>query len=147
MNIRPPVVDDWSAMADVAQGAHGYTPLLPGPFDRSIWIENWRTFSLSDRALILNLEIDGTVRGGICGSLTTNPTNNELIACMIWWHITPAYRGSGLKLLRRWIDLARERGAGRLTLNHLLDLDSKRMESLYLRMGMRPLEKTYILDL
>ena len=133
-------------MADVAEEAHSHMDLLPGEFNRSAWIYNWRTFSKSDGAMVMNLEIDQVVRGGIFGSITVDPANDDLIAVMMMWHIARDFRGHGIKLLKRWIKLAREKGAVRLTMNHLLDLDSLRLEQLYLRMGMTPLEKTYILE-
>lgn len=138
---------DWPEMADVAEEAHGHMENLPGKFDREAWVRNYQQFASTPAAMILLTEIDGVVRGGICGALTVDPASDDVIAVMMWWHFARAYRGSGVKLLKRWMNLARERGAVRLTMNHLLDLHSNRLEAFYLRMGMRPLEKIYIMEL
>jgi len=145
--IRPVEEKDWSEMGNVSEEAHSYTTNLPGGFDRDTWIRNWKSFSGTEAAMMLNLEVDGKIKGGICGAMTLNPANDDPIAVMMWWHILSGFRGFGIKLFKRWMQLARERGAVRLTMHHLLDLDSKRLETIYLRMGMTPLEKTYILEL
>lgn len=147
IEIRTVEDKDWPEMGDVAEQAHTYTKLLPGNFDRDTWIRNWKSFSKTEGAMIYNLVVDGVVRGGICGSMTLDPANDDPVAVMMWWHILPKFRGHGIHLLKRWMHRARERGAVRLTLNRLLDLDSERLEPLYLRMGMKPLETTYILEL
>jgi len=139
--------DDWPQMVAVAQEAHDSMPNLPGKFQPAIWVKNWRQFCSTPAACILIMEKEGVVRGGICGAMTVDPATDDLMAVMCWWHIARLHRGQGFKLLKQWMHLVKERGAVRLTMNHLNDLHSNRLETLYLRMGMKPLEKIYIMEL
>lgn len=142
--IRPAKSGDWFHIASGAEEAFQYTPLM-GVFDREIWTASWKNFSLQPHALSF-VQIDpdsGIPVGCIMGCMSQDPANGEICAVMMFWHVAPRFRGQGLKLLKVWSEAAKELGATRLTLNHLLDLSSERMERIYRRMGYLPIEKIY----
>jgi len=133
---------DWDQMGDLAVKFYEEKP-IPGQIDRRIWISNWSKWVAADVAVIWVAEDNKIIRGAVGGIQTQDPSTNEWMMVEAFWFVEPENRGCGVKLLLKWIAVAKARQCKRLTMVHLSDLDSKRVGTLYLRLGMKPLETHY----
>lgn len=83
---------------------------------------------------------------GICGgTISADPYGaGDQIATEMFWYVHPQHRrgGVGAMIFDDWEAWARERGAARMTMCHLADLNPE-IEGAYLRLGFRPLEVHY----
>lgn len=146
MNIRAIQESDWEGLSDLAE--HFYAEgNIPGTFDRESFIPIWRNFINQGFANVLIAEDHEAVVGTIGGFFLTDPMSGDFVCNEAWWFVHPEFRTVGVRLLRRWITLAKEAGCARLTMVHLCDSASERIGALYQRLGMKPLEHHYWMKL
>lgn len=123
---------------------------LPGELQFDYWIGRWQSIiSELDIGTILVYESDGRVQGTLGGLCVRCSMTGQLEAIEAFWYIMPEARGSvgGIKLLKSFEQWARERGAVRVKMMHLSDLNASRVRDMYLRMGYSPLESAYSKEL
>lgn len=95
---------------------------------------------------ILMLENEGNPRGMLGFLQYPDINDGETVITETFWYVLPQHRGDGLKLLRKFEDVAKERGAKRVIMGHLKALMPEALSHLYTRLGYKELETTYIKD-
>lgn len=95
---------------------------------------------------VLKVAENGSVCGVIGALVFPNYWNvNELIAQELFWWVDEAARGTsaGVRLLSAAEDACRDRGAKKLLMLCLNDLDGDRVAQMYQRRGYEPQEQAY----
>lgn len=120
---------------------------LPGGFVPDVFIRNWTSLLSEDRGVFFGLFKEDRFVGGLGAVICPDLNNGQLMAVETFWYVQPQHRGRGLRLLREFEKWAKERGARRVAMLHLLKLHPAEMNTLYKRLGYRPVEVNYIKEL
>lgn len=121
---------------------------LPGGFIPEVFRDTW--MNLIDRGIGVifgSFGDDGVIHGALGAVKCPDPFNGDLICVENFWYVIPEYRGSGIRLLKQFEAWAKEQGAKRVAMIHLLQLSPKELEHLYIRLGYQPIEVNYIKNL
>jgi hypothetical protein len=119
---------------------------IPGVFNPDVFLKNWTTFLTSYPAAIFGLWKDEQLIGGIGGMIHPDLNTGQRIAVEFFWYVGHEHRHTigSIKLVRRWKRWAKENGAVRWRMIHLLDVDetasSVKLASFYEKQGLRPIE-------
>lgn len=119
---------------------------LPGTLDLTYWNGRWRSIiSELDIGAILVYESDNIIKGLLGGLCVRCTMTGDLEAIEAFWYMMPEFRGgiAGIKLIKAFEQWGKDRGALRIKMMHLSDLNAKVMEGIYIRMGYTPLEVAY----
>lgn len=117
---------------------------LPGKLVPEVFETTWTALLTAGAGGILMLEDSGDPRG-VLGFLQYPDINDgETVITETFWYVLPQHRRDGLKLLRRFESVAKERGAKRIIMGHLKALTPETLGHLYTRLGYTELETTYI---
>jgi GNAT superfamily N-acetyltransferase len=109
------------------------------PINPSALARTMALLILGDRGQVFVLERDGLLVGGIGLLWFENPLTGEPSVSELFWWVEPEHRGSGLRLLKRGEQWAREIGAEKL---HMI-APTPAISQLYERLGYGYLEATY----
>jgi GNAT superfamily N-acetyltransferase len=121
---------------------------LPGQLNAESFVNGWRGMLASGVGVLLGaFDADGNICGAIGGSIFPDFQTNDLVATEFFWFALPDRRGQGLRLLRAFEQRAAERGAARIVMVHLEDLNAESMGKLYARLGYRLRERIYFKNL
>lgn len=120
---------------------------LPGRLVPGVFCETWERLYAADMGVIFALWRDGGIIGAIGGAVYPDPNDGELVAMEFFWFVTAEARGRGLALLSRFEAWAKERGAVRIAMIHLNNLQPARLCELYHRRGYREIETHYIKEI
>ena len=139
-------VDD---LPKLIEGAHSFYAegKLPGPFSPDRFIKGWAGLLESRIGLLLGFEKDGEIAGAIGGTIFPDMTTPKVHATELFWYVKPEHRGAGIKLLLEFEKAARDRGADRIWMIHLVELNDGPLDKLYERLGYRFVEKVFVKDL
>lgn len=120
---------------------------IDGKLDFDHFCKSWGSLIQLDMACIM-VYIDSSKkpRGIIGGTLTTCLMTNEPIAQEAFWWTEPELRGTpaGLRLLTAWWNYMAAKGAVRVYVGNLMEVEHEAMARLYTRLGFRPLETHYV---
>ena len=86
----------------------------------------------------------GKVVGVFSGYFTNYILDNSAMFHELLWYVHPDYRSCGKALYDYCERLVRSQGAASMVMTHMATDQSDRLESLYKRMGYKPLETHYI---
>ena len=118
---------------------------LPGGFKPEIFIACWQRLIRNGIGVILGLfNESGEIQGALGAVIYPDMNNGDITAVENFWYMLPQCRGQGLKLLKEYEKWARRRGAKRLAMIHLLNLQPEKLGALYQRLGFEPIETNYI---
>lgn len=116
---------------------------LPGKLNEASFVEGWQKFLASGIGILFAAFEGDKFCGAIGGSVFGDFPTGDLVATEFFWYTLPGKRGSGLRLLRAFEDESRRRGAKRIAMIHLADLNDEVMGKMYERLGYRLGEKIY----
>lgn len=97
--------------------------------------------------VLLVLEQDGAMIGFLHGVCCYDYSQHAKIAFQANWFVAKAFRGNGLPLLRTFESWSAKNGAEYLVCGHMINNESPRMGNLFVKLGFRELQRTYIKDL
>lgn len=120
---------------------------LPGRLVKEVFINTWKGFMSTGVGGILALERDKSIIGVLGFLIYDDPNDGERITSETFWYVSPESRGHGLLLLNKFEQLAKQLGAKRIMMAHMLDLMPQEISHLYVRKGYKPLETNYIKEL
>jgi GNAT superfamily N-acetyltransferase len=121
---------------------------IPGEFVPEEFTKNWTRYMGAGMAGILGWWRNGELAGVLGALLYPDLNNSDLVAAEAFWFVKPEHRGAGgMKLLFAYLDWAKQKGAKRCTMVHLLDLTPDRLAEAYMKVGFRPMEVHYIKEL
>lgn len=120
---------------------------LPGRIIPEVFVRSWTQFIGLKLGTIWMLMRGNEIVGAIGGLVVADPNDGVMVGSEMFWWVMPECRGRGVRLLLRFAEWARERGAERLTMVHLMSSMPEKVGKLYERMGMKPLEVHYVGDL
>lgn len=127
--------------------AREYTDIIPNmEFNAYHYMEYWRRVLTSGLGTIyIDVDDQGTVRGGIGGIISPEPLSGRLTAIEMFWYTAKAHRGGsiGIKLYNRFKQWAREQGATRLAMIYLPCSMPDELKRFYEREGLSLLEMHY----
>lgn len=115
-----------------------------GKFNPDICLRNWKT--LVERGLGV-VFIVGDVDGFLAAVKTPDINTGELKAVELGWYVKPSKRGIGLKLLRTYIEWAKESGCKAVGVTHMQDVMPQVVKRIYERMGFIHTESSYLMEL
>lgn len=116
-------------------------------FDPKVWEESWAVLTKDPNAFVLISETDDRITGAIGGLLFPDTNDGVLVSQEAFWFVPKDVRGGGPALLREYEELAKEKGAKRIIMNHLADTRAKHTARFYERAGYHPLELSYYKEL
>lgn len=83
------------------------------------------------------------IAGAIGGMIHREPYGHDLMVEEFFWFVRPGFRGGGVALYRRFEAWARERGAARIMMVHLMDSMPEKVGRFYMAVGFAPVEIHY----
>jgi GNAT superfamily N-acetyltransferase len=140
MRVRPAEVVDYPRMVEM--GAHfiAETMYRDHAFYDPAQVETAFGSLLQHHSVVsLVAEENGVLVGMVAGMIQPHMLYGEITATELFWWAEPSARPTGLKLLKAFEELARERGAKKV----LMIAPSARVEKLYQRLGYRHHEAVY----
>jgi GNAT superfamily N-acetyltransferase len=120
---------------------------LPGALNEESFVQGWRQMLTSGVGVLLGAFSERGIEGAIGGSVFPDFPTGDLVATEFFWFTIPGHRGSGLKLLTAFENECRSRGAKRINMVHLVNLNDDIMARVYERRGYDLREKIYIKNL
>jgi L-amino acid N-acyltransferase YncA len=90
--------------------------------------------------------VKGKVVGFIVGSVERSVKNyNEIIGAERLWCVRPSCRnGIGIKLLNKFEEICKFKGANHILVGYIASVNSDAMEKLYAKRGYKLMEKHYV---
>lgn len=98
----------------------------------------------SGTAIMLVLEEDGQMVGGLGAIKYPDLHSGELTAVETYWFVAPEHRGHGMELFEAFEQWGKDQECTRLAMIHLADSYPKALEKIYLRKGYQLVEKHYV---
>lgn len=119
---------------------------LPGAFDPVAFIHTWTNLLAAGTAHIFALEEQGQFVGALGAIIYPDPNDAAPVATEMFWFVRQGHRGSGFVLLDAFEHWAKERGAKRISMVHLVSLMPAVLERVYKARGYRHIESHYMKD-
>lgn len=142
--VRPLQPCDFGQLADMGEEFHAErADVLPGTFDRSVFIGTWQALLDQGLGLVLVLEQGGRLIGAIGAVMAPDPCDGAATAQELFWFCRREARGHGMALIAALEDHARAAGIERLAMAHLDGPNAAPLRKLYLRRGYKPVEVHY----
>lgn len=121
---------------------------LPGAYVNEIFRASWEKLYAAGVGVIFAAFRGGELVGAL-GAITYNDLNDGvLVSTEAFWYVFEDFRkilyGYGVRLLIAYEKWAKRRGVKRVGMANLVALNDGPMQSLYEKMGYRPLDRTYI---
>lgn len=123
---------------------------LPGELDFDYWMGRWESLIKDlDIGAIFVYESDGKVKGILGGLCVRCTMTGQLEAIESFWYMQNECRGTsaGVRLLKAFEQWAEKKGASRIKMAHLANLNATTMASMYQRLAYDPLEVVYSKEL
>lgn len=141
--IRIADLADISALEPLAGEFYASSKFLTG-FNIEVFRSNWRNFIAGGKGVILLLEDSKHLIIGALGGLAYNdPCSGALLATELFWFVSPAARGHGVKLLRAFEEWAHGLGCESVQMVHLMDSMPQKLGRFYARAGYEAMEIRY----
>ncbi len=122
---------------------------VPGEYSHETFMKNWTMFLTSKLGTIFGLWRDKELVGGLGCMTVPDITTGELIAYEFFWYVDPSERHGtwSIRLVKRFKQWAKERGAIRYRMVHMLMKDETpstvKLARVYESLGLRPVEVAY----
>ena len=97
---------------------------------------------LKDYGLIL--VIDGKVEGVITGKPVTTPYSSEKVWHEVIWYVSKEHRRQGLRLFKAMREDLKAKGYKAYVMVYMHNSKSDKLDRLYRRMGLTPMETNFI---
>jgi GNAT superfamily N-acetyltransferase len=122
---------------------------LEGKFNPAHFIKEWGSLLAAKAAVILAHEENGEIGAILGGMIFPNLLTGEVEGTEQYLYANPEFRGQGigLRLLDEFESISKGRGALRVWMIHLVDLNDDAMVKLYERKGYRLKEKMFVKQL
>jgi GNAT superfamily N-acetyltransferase len=122
---------------------------LPGGFDPVIFRRTWDTLIKAGVGVLFKIAVGDKMVGGLGGTIYGDPNDGQLVAQEMFWFVDADHRGgmAPIRLLKNFEDWARSRGASRVHMAHLLELQPDKIRDFYERRGYKAVEVVYSKDL
>lgn len=119
---------------------------LPGTFSFDAWLHNWTMILEKNFGVMWCFRSGDTVAGLLGGILAPDMNDGAMVATEAFWYVKPAYRNTvwSVKLLLNFEIWARDIGAKRIVMAHLLSSMPSQLCSYYERRGYKPVEISYV---
>lgn len=141
--IREATADDIPALIDMGMRFHAgsaYSDLL-NP-SKAVIADSLANLIASDTCTVFVDCRDDVLVGAILGAIIPHFVTGELTCAELSWWVDQEHRGGGPKLLDRLEEWAIENGASRMAVTE--PPGNPRVGELYVRLGYRLVEKTYM---
>lgn len=140
--IRDIACDEVPLLLDGARTFFAEGGLL-GALNPRTFVEGWQRLLASGSGMLLGVFRERQLIGAIGGVIHPDFVTGEVVAQEMFWFMLPGERGSGIRLFKQYELKAALRGAKRILMVHLADLNDDAMGKLYGRMGYAMMEKIY----
>src|SRR5208283_3886472 len=111
-------------------------------------IKRYQDFIASGKGQMLMLVDENDELHGSLGYLIAPDIHTgNLIAVETYWYVDPKHRGHGIKLVKEFERIARERGCKYTAMIHMMDSYPVELEKVYEHMNYRLIEKHYLKEL
>lgn len=121
---------------------------LPGVFNRAHFCAQWKQFIEQGIGVSIGMFTESGQLAGALGAIFYQcPFTGDQLATEQFFFVIKEYRGKGMKLLEKFVDLAVERGVNRVAMVHLESLHPEALKRVYERIGFRKVETCYIKEL
>lgn len=122
---------------------------LSGELRFDYWVGRWEQIYQFDLGMIIVYESEGKIQGLMGGIICECLITSSLEAIEAFWYVYPEKRTGpgGIRLLKEFERIAKERGCVRIKMTHLSSPEQKDFGGLFQRMGYVPLETSYTKDL
>lgn len=119
---------------------------LPGTFKFGVFHLNWCKILDNNLGALWKLVRDDKIIGMMGAILSPDLNDGELIATEAFWYVLPNYRNSieGLKMIVHFENWAKQVGAKRVIMAHLLSSMPESLAAYYQRHGFIPVEVNYV---
>lgn len=144
--IRKGTEEDLPAMHAMALEFYSQSKFLIA-FDLAKFTEIWKHFLKLGIGVIFVDDRGGKIRGTIGGIIHPDLYSSDIVVEELFWFVCKDSRTSGPKLYWRFEGWAKEHGAKRLQMVHLLDSMPEKVGRFYAREGFEPIETRYSKDL
>lgn len=144
--IRDIASDEVPLLLDGARAFFAEAKLL-GTLNPESFVRGWQGLLRVGAGLLLGAFDKGALQGAIGGTIYPDFPTGDIVVMESFWFTIPGRRGAGLKLLREFEAEAKARGAKRILMIHLAELNDASLSRLYERLDYQLKEKIYIKSL
>lgn len=117
---------------------------FPSEINPQIFAKNWLDYLVSGTGVIFGI-FDGDILKGMIGGVVYNEINDGILTAMeLFWYLDRDVRGNGIKLLYRFQDWAKAKSAKHIVMKHLNNLMPEKVADIYLKLGYKPVETSYL---
>lgn len=148
--IKPIQIPDLEELAKGLIATSFFTECnLPGTFKPIAFLHNWKGIMANNLGVMWGYYHKGKVVGILGGLLTPDLMSGEMVATEAFWYVLPKHRKSiwSVKLLFTFELWAKQIGAKRIIMAHLLHAVSAKLSHYYVKRGYRAVEINYVKDL
>lgn len=116
---------------------------LKGSFNRAHFTFQLQQFMKVNFGAVYAAEVKDVFVGGLVAVFVPDLWTGSKSGAVMAWFTLPAYRGHGMKLLRKFEEDAKEKGCVRVFSGHLTSAPKEFMAELYKRCGYEEQETMY----
>jgi len=135
--IREATPEDVDRIVTIGAELHAEGNYKGLPFVPERAAHTMRTLIENDAGIVLVLDVDGVIVGGIAGMCVQHWFTDAKVACDVSFFILPEHRGSiaAARLLRQFVSWGKAQGAARIEIGITTDIHQERTAAFYERMG------------
>lgn len=86
---------------------------------------------------------EGVLKGGLVFIITPDFFTNDILAQELCWFVSKGSRGAGIKLLKEYERLAKEKGANQIALCHMVGYQDEQLDRVYNKFGYTLVDKIF----
>jgi len=113
----------------------------PGTLNWESFKEFWEKVLNNDAGVVYGFYVNGKPAGTIMGLLNADFNTGEIVGTEVHWIIKDGYKSSGFRLLKMFINWAKDRGAKRIIIGGPYE-----NRKAYSRFGFKPLRMAYYME-
>jgi GNAT superfamily N-acetyltransferase len=123
--------------------ARQFATLADVNLNTELWIDNWEKLIETGIGTIFFEEKEGMPIGMIGGVTHPDINSGEMTATEFFWYVDPNYKGSGLKLLKKFEEWAKDKDCVNIVMVHLENNMPEKLKRIYLKKGFCHIESHY----
>lgn len=118
---------------------------LPGELIFDHWVSQWTAFITQDLGSIFACYVKGKIAGILGGFCVRCSMTADMEGIEAFWYIMPENRGGmgGIKILKAYEAWCKSKGAKRMKMACLTDVNCQAMKDLYERMGYSEIQTSF----
>ncbi len=120
---------------------------MPGEFLPEVFVASWTVLLERGLGFIIGLFKESKLCGCLGAAVTKCLNSGQLVANEQFWFVLPEARGDGLRMVPAYEDEAVRRGAKRVSMALIKDLQPEALGAYYERRGYRAFEIAYSKEL